>query len=67
MRAQEATLEGVAESKRRRLLARDKTPNCAEIDVGDMALFYKAQNMKSLPRWRGPAKVIEMDESGVTA
>ena len=32
-----------------------------------MVLFYKAQNRTSFPRWRGPAKVIEMDESGATA
>ena len=35
-RAQEATLKEVANSKLRRLLARNKTSNCAEIDVGDM-------------------------------
>ena len=67
MRAQEAALKKVTSSKLRRLLERNKTFNCAEIDVGDMVLFYKAQNKKSLPRRRGPAKVIEMDESGVTA
>ena len=32
----------------------------------DMVLFYKAQSKKSSPRWRGPAKVSEIDESGVT-
>ena len=36
MRAQEATLKEVANSNLRRLLARNKTFNCAEIDVGDM-------------------------------
>ena len=49
MRAQEATLEEVANSKLRRLLARNDTFKCAGIDVGDMVLFYKAQNTKSLP------------------
>ena len=66
MRAQEATLKEVANSKLRRLLARNKTFNCAEIDVGDMVLFYKAQSRKSAPRWRGPAKVLEIDDSEVT-
>ena len=65
-KAQEATLKDIAKSKLRRLLARNKTPNCAEIDVGDMAIFYKAQNRKSSLRWGGPAKVQEIDETGVT-
>ena len=39
MRAQEATLKEVANSKFRRFLARNKTSNCAEIDVGDTAFF----------------------------
>ena len=34
MRAQEATLKEIANSKLRRLLARNQTFNCAEIDVG---------------------------------
>ena len=52
-RAQEATLKEVANGDW--LLERNKASNCAEIDVGDMVLFYKAQNRKSLPRRRGPA------------
>ena len=62
----ESESEGKASSNLRRLLARKKAFNCAEADIGDMELFYKAQNRKGLPRWRGPAKVIGMDESGVT-
>ena len=65
MRAREATLKEVTNSKLRRLLARNKTSNCTEIDVGEMALFYKAQSRKNLPRRRGPARVLEIDESGV--
>ena len=65
MRAQEATLKEVAKSKLRRLLARKATHSCTEIDVGDIVLFYKAQDRGSLRRRRGPAKVLEMDESGV--
>ena len=59
MRGQEATLKEVANSKLRRLLARNKTFNCADVDIGDMVLCYKAQNRKSLPRWRGPAKSLK--------
>ena len=66
MKAQAATLREIAHSKLRRLLARNKTFNCAERDVGDMALFYKAQNRKSSPRRRGPAEVLEIDEAGAT-
>ena len=49
MRAQEATLREVANSKLRRLLAHNQTFSCAEIDVGDMVLFFKAQSRKSSP------------------
>ena len=58
MRAQEATLKEGANSKLQRLLAHNKTFNCAEIDAGDIVLFFKAQNRKNLPRRRGPAKVL---------
>ena len=33
--------------------------------MGDMVVFNKAQNRKSLSRRRGPAKALEIDESGV--
>ena len=42
-------------SKLRRLLAYNKTLDCVDIKVGDVALFYKAPKKKSNPRWRGPA------------
>ena len=63
LRAQEATLQEIANRKLRRLLVQNRTFNCAEIDVDGMAIFYKAQNRKSSPRWRGPAKVLEIDET----
>ena len=56
----------VANSKLRRILAHNQTFNCTELEVGDMVLFYKATTKKSSPRWRGPAKVLAIDESGVT-
>ena len=40
MRAQEATMREVANSKLRRILAHNQTFNSAELDVGDMVLFY---------------------------
>ena len=66
MRAQEATLKEVANSKLRRILAHNQTFNSSDVKVGDMVIFYKAQNRKSSPRWRGPAKVLELDETGAT-
>ena len=65
MMAQEAALKEVAKSKLRRLLAYNKTFNCADIKVGDSVLFYKAPHRKSQPRWRGPAPVLDVDETGV--
>ena len=65
-RAQEATSREVANSKLRRILAHSQTFNCAEAAVGDMVLFHKTPHRKRSPRWRGPAKVLEIDETGVT-
>ena len=42
IRAQEAALKEIANSKLRRLLAYNKTFDCADIKVGDTVLFYKA-------------------------
>ena len=66
MRAEEAALKEVADIKLRRLLAYNKSFNCADINLGDSVLFYKAQNRKSLPRWRGPAKIPDIHETGAT-
>ena len=67
LRAQEATLKDIANSNLRRPLAHNKTFNCAEIGVDDIAISYKAQNRESSPRWRGPAKALEIDDAEVTA
>ena len=66
MRAQEGTLKEIADSKQRRLLARNKTINCPNVAAGDSALFYKAQSRKSSPRWRGHAKILDIFDTGVT-
>ena len=44
MRAQEATLKEVANSKLRRILAHNQTFNCTEVAVGDTVLLYKTSN-----------------------
>ena len=66
MRAQEAALKQVADSKLRRLLAYNKSFNCTGINVGDSVLFYKKQNRKRSRRRRGPAKISDVDETGAT-
>ena len=65
IRAQEAALKEIANSKLRRLLAYNKTFDSVDVKVGDEVLFYKAPQKKSNPRWRGPATILDIDESGV--
>ena len=48
IRAQEAALAGVANSKLRRLLAYNKTFDCIDIKVGDSVLLYKAPQRKAV-------------------
>ena len=66
MRAQEAVLKEVANSIFRRLLAYTKSFNCADANAGDSVLFHEAQNRRSSPRLRGPAKILDIDETGAT-
>ena len=66
MKAQEAAMKEIANSKLRRLLAYNKTFECTDIKMGDTVLFYKSPHRKSHPRWRGPAKILDIDETGVT-
>ena len=66
IRAQEMVIEEVANRKLRRPLAYNKSPNRADIAIGDSVLFYKAQSLKSLPRWRGPARILDIHETGAT-
>ena len=65
--AQGAASEAVAYSKLRRLSGRKKSLFCAGVKIGDSALFYKAVKGRSAPRWRGPAKIPDIDETGVAA
>ena len=34
--------------------------------IGGAELFHKAVNRKGAPRWRGPAKILDIDDAGVT-
>ena len=64
--AQESALKGTANSALRRLLARDKSLFCTDVEIGDSALSYKAANRMSTPRRRGPTKFLDIDEAGAT-
>ena len=64
--AQGAALKAIANSKLRRLLAHSKTFDCVDIKVGESGCFYKAPRKKSNPRWRSPAALPDIDESGAT-
>ena len=55
----------IANSKLRRLLERNKTFDYVDIKAGGSVLSYKAPRKKSNPRRRGPATMLDIDESGV--
>ena len=38
-----------------------------DVVPGDSVLLRKAANRKGAPRWRGPAKILDIDETGATA
>ena len=64
LRMKEAALQEVANSELRRALAYNKSFNSTAVLIGDTALFHKSRNKKSAPRWRGPAKLLKIDEGG---
>ena len=65
MMAQAAALKEATNSKLRRLMANNKSVNCAGVAVGYCVLFYMTGNRKSAPRWRGPAEILNIDETRV--
>ena len=67
MMAQGAALEDIADSRLRRLLAYNKSFVRADLKIASTALPYKAQRKKGALRWRGPALISDIDETGVTA
>ena len=48
-------------------MAFNKSFACADVKIGDIALYYRAQKKKNTPRQRGPALILDIDETGVTA
>ena len=45
--------------------AREKSFKCMDVQIGGPVLFYKTANRKGSPRWRGPAKILDIDEAVV--
>ena len=58
--------EEVATGELRRLLARNKSCECADVRIGDAGPFHEAMKRKSSPRWRGPAMILAIDETAAT-
>ena len=64
--ALEAALKAVADRKLRRLLARNKSVNCTDVKNSDAAFPCGGLDRTSAERWRRPAKILDIDETGVT-
>ena len=67
MMAQEAALKEFANTRLRRLSGFNKSFARADVQIGDTALFFKAQGKRSAPRRRSPALILGIDETGATA
>ena len=67
MMAQEPALGAMANSRLRRLSARYKSVACADVKIGDAVRIYNAPSTESAPRWRVPALILGIDETGVLA
>ena len=67
MIAQEATLQPTATGKLWRPLARNKSFDCPEVAVGVRRFRRKFVARKSMPRWRGPFAVVDINEMSVAA
>ena len=54
----------MATSKLRRLLSLNRSFDCADVEVGEPAPFYKAVTRNSAPRRRDLAAILEIDGAG---
>ena len=66
MLAQEAAVREAADSQLYRLLAHNRSFNCTYVAMGDPALFHDAVNHANALGWRGPAAILDTDETGAT-
>ena len=64
--AQEESFKEVANSQLRMLPAYNKSSKCTNVQIGEAVLLYNAMNRRIKPRWRGPAKISDIAETGVT-
>ena len=67
MMGQAAALKEVANGKLRRLLVYSASFKCVDVQIVDAVLFRRAANRKRTRRWRGPAKISDVDKTGMTA
>ena len=63
--AQGAHFEEIANGHLRRLLARNKSFERTNVEVGDSALLYKLVGRVCGSTWRGPSAVLKFDGAGV--
>ena len=61
----ESTLGETANSKIRRVLARNGSFGRPDVPAGKSVLLYKPMLPKSMPGRRGPATALEIDDMGV--
>ena len=63
---QEATLKRAVSTKLRCSLVRKKTFPSSEIKVGDSVIIERQICRESSPKWRRPAVILDIDETGAT-
>ena len=61
---QVATSREIARSKLRRLLGRNKSFECADLQTGGSVLPYKSRARGTASKWRGPAVLLDIDGTG---
>ena len=66
MMGEAAASKEVANGESRRLSAYNKSSNSTDAQAGNSVLLYVAPGRQGAPRWRGSAKVIGIDDAGVT-
>ena len=63
--AREAMRKEMVNSKSRRISERNQTFESMDIASGGSVIFHKQISRKSPPKWRGPAIIWEIGDSGV--
>ena len=60
-------LEGVSDSKWRRIAGRGQTFGGADVTIGDSTIPCKQMSIESTPKWRAPAVIFGIGETGAAA